>query len=394
MSLFQHCIDYYRTCSGHILLWYKQTLRLPETHYSPHIRTEEWQIASVSSQRSSNVSSPPMHKPSWFKSLERLSRKSKPSKTPALSSEPPASPPKTITPLKHLSAQRNLRFFGDTDLESLSKVSTIARQRKPIHSNHSRSAHSLTQSGDQARPPLDKPSKMKSSTSMQQINKNFRSKYLADLSESTSENENGHNRSVSEMSPSKYKPKRPYHSTEMLENDSRDNSPSRQYRGSSMDRLALRERNRSVERPPNQLSTSTPIKPAREFERRQAFSKYSNSMQTDAIDSNWLSKTIFRFSISISTPKVQAPKETLVNRVLFIYMQRRWATYLSRMFRAQGVRQNRRMNWALCVPNHRQSRWLVPYRGRCQCWHHGHRDTSKMATKSIIHKPHRIIIIR
>lgn len=232
-------------------------------------------VSRASSQRSSNASSPSSHKPSWFKSLERLSRKSKSKK---ITPEPKPSPklsPKRNTKRPPPPVQQNLRFFGDTDLESISKGATNARQRKPIHSKHSHSAHNLTHDEDVPRPTSHStPAKMKNSTSMQQIGNKFRSKYLADLSESTSENENGQKYNVNaQPSTSKYKQNRPYHSTEFLENDSRENSPARNYRDSSMDRHALRERNRSIEKDTRQLPPTRPIKPAREFERKRAFSK-------------------------------------------------------------------------------------------------------------------------
>lgn len=53
--------------------------------------------------------------------------------------------------LRHPPPQANLRFFGDTDLESvnasISKATTNSRLRKPLNQNISQSAHNLNQSG-------------------------------------------------------------------------------------------------------------------------------------------------------------------------------------------------------------------------------------------------------
>lgn len=277
-------------------------------------------LSHVSSHRSSDVSSPslkqtPQPKTSWFKSLERLSRKSKsvdakqkPSVTVRRSNttinrsmSTPQQRPQSPSPISGRPAA-NLRFFGDTDLESISKAATTdTRSRKPLHTNHSQSAQNLSHNNGAA--------VHQSGVS----NKNFRSKYLQDLSESTSENENingGHStltkQSALPLHQStpivKYKlPRRQYHSTEYLDEQmyrrERDSSmpyghdmvenvshQSSQLNGNKSNTLmrsreklshrnALKERNGRASSETRHLPPTGPLKPARDFDRRRAFSK-------------------------------------------------------------------------------------------------------------------------
>lgn len=113
-------------------------------------------ISHVSSHRSSDVSAKSAPKTGWFKSLERLSRKNKINDT---KNAPPMvkrsnttlsrptyqraqSPSPDFKPAKQ---QRNqqLRFFGDTDMESLSKASTNHRKRAPLNPSNSQSLQNL-----------------------------------------------------------------------------------------------------------------------------------------------------------------------------------------------------------------------------------------------------------
>lgn len=287
-------------------------------------------ISHVSSYRSSDVSSPspqqppPQPKTSWFKSLERLSRnknksseaKPKPSAlvrrsntTINRSLSSPQQRTQSPSPVSRRPTA-NLRFFGDTDVESISKAATTnSRVRKPMHANHSQSAQNLTHNGS----PI-KSAQINGNASQPGIlNKNFRSKYLQDLSESTSENENingGHSTLTKQIaSPqhqstpnAKYKQqRRQYHSTEYLDEqkyrrerdsssvpydqDTVDNASHHSSRfkekpttlSRSREKLshrnALREQNGRASSETRHLPPTAPLKPAREFDRRRALSK-------------------------------------------------------------------------------------------------------------------------
>lgn len=214
----------------------------------------------------------------------------------------------------------NLRFFGDTDLESvnasISKATTTnSRSRKPLHSNHSQSAHNLTHNGS---PTKSAQPNTAAAGPPGILNKNFRSNYLQDLSESTSENENinggGHSTQTKKhTSPlhqstptAKYKQQRhQYHSTEYLDeqkyrrdrdssvpydhHDVNDNGSHHSSRFSgafnekpttltrSREKLShrntLREQNGRANSETRHLPPTGPLKPAREFDRRRALSK-------------------------------------------------------------------------------------------------------------------------
>lgn len=109
-------------------------------------------ISHVSSHRS-DVSTKSTPKTSWFKSLERLSRKNKindQKNAPQIvkRSNTTLSRPtyqRAQSPSPDFKPQRNqpLRFFGDTDMESLSKASTNPRKRAPLHPNNSQSMQNL-----------------------------------------------------------------------------------------------------------------------------------------------------------------------------------------------------------------------------------------------------------
>lgn len=291
----------------------------------------------MSSYRGSDLSSPPppqqppQPKTSWFKSLERLSRKQhkssdakpKPSAmvrrsntTIDRSMSTPQQRNQSPSPIARRPAA-NLRFFGDTDLESvnasISKAATTnSRSRKPLHANHSQSAHNLTHNGSST-----KSTQINNGTGHPGIlNKNFRSKYLQDLSESTSENENinGDRSTLTKqhMSPlhqstpnaKSKQQRRQYHSTEYLDeqkyrrdrdssvpygddvNDNGSHHSSRlngivnekpttltRSREKLSQRNALREQNGRASSETRHLPPKGPLKPAREFDRRRALSK-------------------------------------------------------------------------------------------------------------------------
>lgn len=136
----------------------------------------------------------------------------------------------------------------------------------------------------------------------------FRSKYLPDLSESTSENENitSHTKhqtsTVHHSTPNqKYKQRRQYHSTEYLENNQRrpermdsvpykhhvienssphssqfnlrDDKSSLARSRDKLHRSTLREQNGRASSETRHLPPTGPQKPAREFDRRRALSK-------------------------------------------------------------------------------------------------------------------------
>lgn len=285
-------------------------------------------MSHVSSYRSSDVSSPspqqpPQPKTSWFKSLERLSRnknkssdaKPKPSAmvrrsntTIDRSLSTPQQRTQSPSPVSRRPAT-NLRFFGDTDVESISKAATTnSRIRKPLHADHSQSAQNLTHNGS----PIKSAHINGNASQPGILNKNFRSKYLQDLSESTSENENingGHSTLTKQLaSPqhqstpnAKYKQqRRQYHSTEYLDEQKyrRDRDASVPYDQDTVDnaslhssrfkekpstlsrsreklshRNALREQNGRASSETRHLPPTAPLKPAREFDRRRALSK-------------------------------------------------------------------------------------------------------------------------
>lgn len=283
-------------------------------------------ISHISSYRGSDVSSPPPQpKTSWFKSLERLSRKKSSDPKPKAatmvrrsnttvnrSMSTPQQHNRSPSPVYRQQTAANLRFFGDTDMESISKGTfKVNRPRKPLSGTHSQSAHNLTQ--NRSSPMSPQPTGPSALT-----NKNFRSKYLQDLSESTSENENHngghatlpkkHAAPMHQSTPNaKYKQqqqqlRRQYHSNESLdeskcngdrgtipycidvpENGSHHSSRFNGVHGKSSaltrsreklpHRNTLREQNGRSSSETRNLPPTGPLKPARDFDRRRALSK-------------------------------------------------------------------------------------------------------------------------
>ncbi|XP_055314709.1 uncharacterized protein LOC129575331 isoform X2 [Sitodiplosis mosellana] len=269
-------------------------------------------ISHISSHRSSEASSKPAPKTSWFKSLERLSRKKSadPKKTSVKRSnttlsrptyQRAQSPSPDFKPAKSPKNPQHLRFFGDTDLESLSKGTTTTRKRTPINAGNSQSMQNLRSNRSTNTRTLESDSsqqKVRGASSMQSLPRDVRSKYLPELSESTSENENQKPQAarIHHSTPNaKHKSRRQYHSMEYLENDksseqnrseisqrpsrrpsrdvSRENSLYNEKNAEILHRSALRERNgqRSTSET-RHLPPKAPTKPAREADRRRALS--------------------------------------------------------------------------------------------------------------------------
>ncbi|XP_031630005.1 general transcriptional corepressor trfA isoform X2 [Contarinia nasturtii] len=272
-------------------------------------------ISHVSSHRSNDVSTKPTPKTSWFKSLERLSRKNKaPEPKKPLSSikrsnttlsrptyQRAQSPSPDFKPTKN---PPNLRFFGDTDMESLSKAATTNRKREPLNTSNSQSLQNLRSNRNtnlRSGVDSDGSQKVRGASSMQSLHRDVRSKYLPDLSESTSENENinGENKShairIHHSTPNnKHKSRRQYHSMEYLENEksnepmrsdtsqrtsrrpsrdvSHENSLYNERNAELLHRSALRERNGRSNSETRHLPPKGPTKPARESDRRRALS--------------------------------------------------------------------------------------------------------------------------
>lgn len=68
--------------------------------------------------------------------------------------------------------QQNMRFFGDTDLESLSKSATTPRKRTPLHANNSQSLQNLRGNRNPPRRvDSDSSQNVRSAASMQSLNK-------------------------------------------------------------------------------------------------------------------------------------------------------------------------------------------------------------------------------
>lgn len=310
----------------------------------------------------------------------------------------------------------NLRFFGDTDLESDANMSraitTTTKARKSLNHKLSHSVHELDQDPPK---PLSKASSRDKlrSTSLQQLNntpthgrkqavnfenflkgisftnkhllllyyffltQGFRSKYLQDLSESSTENENNHMKNASTVpngADPKYKHRRQYHSSEHLQQKSHptQSPPTRttthrplqnessveycrspspyereiiqnghsQYRDEKktltksregINRYPLRE---NLERTPNQEPRKPilgPTKPARSMNRHRAFSSYVNFYSV------WIKSIVseimicFQFTV-IARWIARALKEILVNKALFICMPLQSVTFLNHTF--------------------------------------------------------------
>lgn len=137
-------------------------------------------ISHVSSHRS-DVSTKSTPKTSWFKSLERLSRKNKVNDTknaPQMvkRSNTTLSRPtyqRAQSPSPDFKPQRNqqLRFFGDTDLESLSKASTNQRKRAPLQPSNSQSMQNLRGRTPTRSVDADNSHKVRETISMQNLNR-------------------------------------------------------------------------------------------------------------------------------------------------------------------------------------------------------------------------------
>lgn len=66
----------------------------------------------------------------------------------------------------------NLRFFGDTDLESLSKAATTTRKREPLNTNNSQSLQNLRSNrSTNSRVDSDGSQKVRGASSMQSLHR-------------------------------------------------------------------------------------------------------------------------------------------------------------------------------------------------------------------------------
>lgn len=68
-------------------------------------------------------------------------------------------------------SQQNLRFFGDTDLESLSKGTTSNRKRTPLNPNNSQSLQNLRANRNVTRVGSDSSQNIRGATSMQNLHR-------------------------------------------------------------------------------------------------------------------------------------------------------------------------------------------------------------------------------
>lgn len=160
-------------------------------------------ISHISSYKS-DVSTKPTPKTSWFKSLERLSRKNKVTNSSSTMSheyskqrchnsqdssdvKKPPSVRRSNTTLSRATYQRaqspspdfkpakqqNLRFFGDTDMESLSKATTTNRKRAPLAAHNSQSMQNLRPSRNPTRSSqnADNTQHVREATSMQSLHR-------------------------------------------------------------------------------------------------------------------------------------------------------------------------------------------------------------------------------
>ncbi|GAB0099932.1 hypothetical protein DMENIID0001_158350 [Sergentomyia squamirostris] len=188
----------------------RRRLSTPKASPIPR-RTPSQKSTGKSSSNLSQQENTPTQKLSWFKSLDRLSRKNKTStnrKTPSdddgSSFRSPKSRPLS-PPQENQAPTKSLRFFGDTDLESNASVSKGAlktKSRQPLLSalnrnqkKYSKSAYDLDTISKGTK--ITSASKTKSS-SLQNLQKDFifngrsktQSRDLHDISESASDNEN------------------------------------------------------------------------------------------------------------------------------------------------------------------------------------------------------------
>lgn len=72
---------------------------------------------------------------------------------------------------KPAKSQQNLRFFGDTDLESLSKATTTNRKRVPLNTSNSQSLQNLRSNRNQTRFEVDSSQNVREAASMQNLHK-------------------------------------------------------------------------------------------------------------------------------------------------------------------------------------------------------------------------------
>uniref|UniRef100_A0A1B0GHG4 Uncharacterized protein n=2 Tax=Lutzomyia longipalpis TaxID=7200 RepID=A0A1B0GHG4_LUTLO len=170
----------------------RRRLSTPKASPVPR-RTSSQKSTSKSSSNLSQQENTPSQKLSWFKSLDRLSRKNKVTTSRKTASDDDFSSiqsprPRPLSPRQENQAPtKNLRFFGDTDLESNASISKGA---------------------------------LKSNSSLQHLEDGFlfngrtktQSRDLHDISESASDNENRPIRHASRSVPAK--PSRGRHSSE------------------------------------------------------------------------------------------------------------------------------------------------------------------------------------
>ncbi|XP_055692139.1 uncharacterized protein LOC129795120 isoform X2 [Lutzomyia longipalpis] len=210
----------------------RRRLSTPKASPVPR-RTSSQKSTSKSSSNLSQQENTPSQKLSWFKSLDRLSRKNKVTTSRKTASDDDFSSiqsprPRPLSPRQENQAPtKNLRFFGDTDLESnasISKGALKSKSRHPLSSalnrgqkKYSRSAYDLDTISKGTK--ITSASKARSS-SLQHLEDGFlfngrtktQSRDLHDISESASDNENRPIRHASRSVPAK--PSRGRHSSE------------------------------------------------------------------------------------------------------------------------------------------------------------------------------------
>lgn len=79
------------------------------------------------------------------------------------------------------SNQQHLRFFGDTDQESISKAATTSRKRTPLSANNSQSMQNLRGRTPTRNLTPDNSQSVRGATSMQNLHKVFRQYYQISL---------------------------------------------------------------------------------------------------------------------------------------------------------------------------------------------------------------------
>ncbi|XP_059622589.1 uncharacterized protein LOC132265824 [Phlebotomus argentipes] len=189
----------------------RRRLSTPKASPIPR-RTSSQKSTSKSSSNLSQQENSPVQKLSWFKSLDRLSRKNKTTSSRKTTSDDDFSSirsprPRPLSPRQENQApqRKSLRFFGDTDQESNASVSKGIWKNKSRHplstaltrgqKKYSRSAYDLDTISKGTK--ISSASKAKSS-SLQHLENDFlfngktktQSRNLHDISESASDNEN------------------------------------------------------------------------------------------------------------------------------------------------------------------------------------------------------------